>query len=74
MENPNFFCKILKRLIAVMYPELNGIAGCISYLDFWINEQPDFAELDVNSGLVPDHWIEKLRKAVRKVYSCMDGK
>ena len=57
-----------------MYPELNGIAGCISYLDFWINEQPDFAELDANSGLVPDHWIEKLRKAVRRVYSCMDGK
>ena len=65
---------MIKRLLGVTHPDLEGVAGCMAYLDFWLTEMPDFAEVDANSGLVPDAWIEKLRKAVNRVYNCMDGK
>ena len=65
--------QILYPLNGASYPSLNTLIGCMAYLEFWLIQQPDWTELDQNSGLAPPAWVEEVKRRMRNVHTCVDG-
>jgi len=57
-----------------MFPWLAGVPGCMAYIEYFLQQSPRWEEVDKNGGLAPQHWIDNIRQAVERVYTCLSGK
>lgn len=56
-----------------MHPRLGAIPSVLAFLDYWITQQPNWQEMDANSGLPPDEWIQQVKKAINEIYTQIKG-
>ena len=66
--------QLLQRLEKAAYPTIGEVTAHIAFVNFWLSQQPQHVDMDHNSGLPPDSWVTKVKEAINRIYSCMEGK
>ena len=51
-----------------------SIPGFIAFVNTWLSKNRNLSEIDNNSGVVPDDWIQEIKAAVTSIYRDLEGK
>ena len=50
-----------------------SVPGFIAFVNTWLSKNRNLSEIDNNSGVVPDEWIQEIKAAVTNIYGDLEG-
>ena len=62
------------KLCKVAYPTMQSLPGCIAFVKAWLSKNRNLSDIDNNSGLVPEEWINEIKEAITNMSTNIDGK
>ena len=50
-----------------------SVPGFIAFVNTWLSKNRNLSEIDSNSGIVPEDWIQEIKAAVTNIYGDLEG-
>ncbi|XP_053374188.1 uncharacterized protein LOC123531588 [Mercenaria mercenaria] len=60
--------KVQNRLKRSTYPNILSLPGMITFVNTWLANEHSMGDIDANSGIAPDKWIEEIKCAINESY------
>ena len=68
-----FFLQLLNKLCHTANPSMLSVPGFIAFVNAWLSKNRNLSEIDSNSGIVPEDWIQEIKAAVTNIYGDLEG-